>query len=197
MTKIRAAGSCAEAQWDAVRAIGQSKLGDKVSNEAARAEGINEIAHVLGLDKGTVRNIFNPDRPEQLSFERAGLLARMFDLDVLAKWLAQESGGLFVRLPEAGGNIEKLTAAGVRQVGTTAAAVIEALSEESEDGSALSIDEARKLGDDARRIAHTFMEIASHADQAMESARASKGMGSRPVELVRAPRSTSSVSREQ
>lgn len=164
MTKVREAGSCAEAQWDAVRAIGMGKLGVDASDEASRAEGIAEVSRVLGLDVGTVRNILNPDRPEQLSLERAGILARAFGLDIFARWLAQESGGLFVMLPQATGDIEKLTAAGVRQVGETAAQIIEAVGDGSDDGKSLSLSEAQKVLKDSKTVSETFMRIAKIAD---------------------------------
>lgn len=171
MTKIRAAGSCAEAMWDAVRAIGATRLGADASSEAARAEGISEVARVLGLDKGAVRNILNPDRPEQLSLERAGLLSRTFGVDILARWMAAESGGLFVPLPDPAGDLEKLTAAGVRQVGETAAQVIEALGDGTATGKKLTLDEARTVSKDARNVAVTFGEIANIADRVVDRER--------------------------
>lgn len=167
MTKIREASSCAEVLWEAVRAIGHGKLGGDVSAEAARAEGISEVARVLGLDKGTVRNILNPDRPEQMSLERAAVLSRAFGIDLFARWLALESNGLFVPLPSPTGDIEKLTAAGVRQVGETAAEVIEALGATSEGGKAISEREAQQLRTDAAKVAEIFMKISGLADSAL------------------------------
>lgn len=171
MTKVRAAGSCAEAQWDAARAIGRDKLGAACSDEAARAEGVAEIARVLGISKGVTRNILDPDQPEKLSLERAGLLARHFGIDVLAQWLAAESGGVFVPLPEPTSDIERLTAAGVRKVGETAAEIIESLGEHSTDGRGLSLDEARAVGRDARNISATFGEIAALTDRVINRER--------------------------
>lgn len=165
MTKVRQAGSAAEAIWNAVAAIGRAKLGDKASVEAARAEGVTEVSTALGLDIGTVRNILNPDRPEQLSLERSGLISRTFDIDELAQWLAQEAGGLFVPLPSPTGDIEKLTAEGVRQVGETAAQVIEAIGDGSEAGRDLSLEEAQQLRKDARLVASIFMKICGIADE--------------------------------
>lgn len=178
MTKIREAGSCAEAQWDAVKAIGRLRLGDDCSDEAARAEGISEAARVCGISKGVMRNILDPDQPERLSLERAGMLARHFGVDVMARWLAAESGGVFVRLPDASSDIEKLTAAGVRQVGETAAQIIESLHEDSDAGRELSADEARSIARDARRVAATFGEIAVIADRVLNRVRrATRGRG--------------------
>lgn len=171
MTKIRVAGSCAEAQWDAVRAIGRLKLGDGASDEAARAEGVSECARVFGVSKGVVRNIFDPDQPEQLSLERAGLLARSFGIDMLARWLAAESGGLFVQLPDPNSDLEKLTAAGVRQSGETAAQIIESLATSSAEGKLLSGEEARAVAKDARSVIATFGEIASIADRVVDRER--------------------------
>ncbi len=164
MTKVRQAGSAAEAIWNAVAAIGRAKLGDKASVEAARAEGVSEVSTSLGLDIGTVRNILNPDRPEQLSLERSGLISRTFDIDELAQWLAQEAGGLFVPLPSASGDIEKLTAEGVRQVGETAAKIIESIGDGSQSGSELSLEEAQLLRKNTRLVASIFMKISGIAD---------------------------------
>lgn len=168
MTKVRAPGSCAEAQWDAVKAIGRLKLGVACSDEAARAEGIAEAARLCGISKGVMRNILDPDQPERLSLERAGLLARHFGIDVLAQWLAAESGGLFVPLPDPSSDLERLTASGVRKVGETAAEIIESLGEQSAAGRVLSVDEARTVGRDARIVSATFGEIAALADRVID-----------------------------
>jgi hypothetical protein len=180
MTKVRAPGSCAEAQWDAVRAIGRQKLGGDCSDEAARAEGIAEMARLFGISKGVMRNMLDPDQPERLSLERAALLSRQFSIDVLAQWLATESGGMFVPLPDPSSDLERLTAAGVRKVGETAAEIIESLGEQSAMGRMLSVEEARAVRRDARTIAATFGEIAAIADRVIDRARrnAQKARGS-------------------
>lgn len=165
MTKLRAAGSCAKALWDMAEAVGRQTLGEAAGEAAARAEGIAQIAKVLGIEATVVRNMLNPDRTEQLSLERAGLLMRTFGLDLLARWLAAEAGGTFIPLPPPTGDMEKLTAAGVRAAGETAAQVIEARA--GEKGGAITADEARKLSVDCRQVMATFGEIAAIADRAL------------------------------
>jgi hypothetical protein len=179
MTKVRVAGSCAEAQWEAVRAIGRGKLGEACSDEAARAEGISEVARVLGISKGVTRNMLDPDMPEQLSLDRAGILARSFGIDILARWLAGEAGGLFVQLPNPDGDLEKLTASGVRQVGEAAAQIIEAVGDGSSEGKRLSLEEARGVAKDARNVAATFGEIAAIADRVVDRERKAAKKASR------------------
>lgn len=171
MTKVREAGSCAEAQWEFVKAIGRQSLGDGFSDDVARAQGISEVARVLGISKGVVRNILDPDQPEQLSLERAGMLQRAFGIDSLARWLAIDAGGMFIPLPAPTGDMERLTAKGVRAAGETAAQVIESLSDVSEAGRALSEEEARRVGQDCRLVVETFGEVASLADTALRRAR--------------------------
>ena len=179
MTKVREAGSCAQALWEFVTAVGRASLGDKASEGAARAEGIARVGQVLGVDEGVVRNMLNPDRPEQISLERAGLLQRTFGIDLLARWLAIEAGGTFIPLPDPAGDMERLTASGVRAAGETAAKVIEALSDTSESGSALSEGEARDLAQESRKVVETFSKITTLADQAVRKARAAAKNGRR------------------
>lgn len=165
MTKRRDAGSCAEALWTFVESLGRQALGERASAEASRAEGVVRVAEVLGIGTHVLRNILNPDRPEQLSLERAGLLSRTSGLDGLARWLATEAGGTFIPLPAPSGDMERLTARGVRAAGEAAARVIEAQSDASEDGAAISEAEARDLARDCRQVVETFGEIAALADQ--------------------------------
>lgn len=176
MTKRREAGSCAEVLWDFARAVGRGQLGEGPGDDAARAEGVAQIAKVLGIGPHVVRNILNPDRVEQLSLERAALLSRVFGIDLLARWLAAEAGGTFVPLPTPTGDIERLTAKGVRAAGEAAAQVIEAQSEHSEKGREISADEWRSLKSDCQRVAETFGEMMVLADRGLQKAtRDSKG----------------------
>lgn len=170
MTKVREAGSCAEALWEFVKFVGRQSLGEAISDDVARAEGIRLVAQALGISKGVVRNILDPDQPEQMSLERAGILQRVFGGDVLARWLAVEAGGMFIPLPPPTGDMERLTAKGVRAAGETAAQVIESLSDVSEAGRALSADEARKVGQECRLVVETFGEVAGLADAALRKA---------------------------
>lgn len=170
MTKVREAGSCAEALWMFVSAIGRTVLGERASESACRSEGIVQIGQTLGVSEGVVRNMLDPDQPEQLSLERAGLLMRAYGVDGLARWLAMEAGGTFIPLPMPTGDIERLTAKGVRAAGETAARVIESQSEASEGGEAISEAEARQLGKDCRFVVETFGEMAVLADRAVRAA---------------------------
>lgn len=170
MTKVREAGSCAEALWMFVSAIGRTVLGERASESACRSEGIVQIGQTLGVSEGVVRNMLDPDQPEQLSLERAGLLMRAYGVDGLARWLAMEAGGMFIALPLPTGDMERLTAKGVRAAGETAAQVIESLSDVSEAGRALSIEEARKVGQECRLVVETFGEVAGLADAALRKA---------------------------
>lgn len=174
MTKVRQLGSCAEALWTTVAAIGRARLGNDASEGATRAEGIAELAALFGVAEGVVRNMLDPDQPEQLSLDRAGLIGAKLEVDTLARWLAAESGGVFVPLPAEDGNIEKLTAAGVRAVGETAAQVIEAMTASSDAGADLSEAEAIRLGNATRQIIETFSEIAAIVDAARRKAKKAK-----------------------
>lgn len=170
MTKVREAGSCAEALWMLVSAIGRTVLGERASESARRSEGIVQIGQTLGVSEGVVRNMLDPDQPEQLSLERAGLLARVYGVDLLARWLAVQASGTFIPLPSPTGDIERLTAKGVRAAGETAARVIEAQSDQSDAGASISEGEARQLAKDCRFVVETFGEMAVLADRAVRAA---------------------------